>query len=63
VGLQGIEASQSQNKKHKHTIKNRLRGNTRMVSAVPKTLKQNPKIKYPIHVSEESPEQLLLFLL
>jgi hypothetical protein len=63
VGLQGIEASQPQNKEQKDTVKDRLRGNTRMVSSVPKTAAQSLKIKYPIHISEESPEQLLLFLL
>jgi hypothetical protein len=34
-----------------------------MVTTVPKTAEQSLKIKYPIHISKESPEQLLLFLL
>jgi hypothetical protein len=62
MDLHGIETSQPQNKKQKNTVKDRLRGNTRMVTTVAKTAEQSLKTKYPIHISKKSPEQLLLFL-
>jgi hypothetical protein len=63
VGLQGIETSQSQNKEQKDTIKDRLARNGRMVTTIAQRAKQNRKIKDPLHISKESPEQLVLFLL